>query len=135
MRLCDTLRVTVTDADTVGARVVALGEREPELHLDTVGGLLEAARVLVMLRVRDTVGVEEGQTLGVLMRVVALWDWESVREVLRVNVRVAIRVVGLGDMDVLVQRERVRFVETVTEGDTVGVAEHTGSRYAWMLMP
>jgi hypothetical protein len=56
-------REWVMEGLRVAARVVALGVREPELHLDTE-----------MLRVGDTVGVEDGHTLRVATRVVALGD-------------------------------------------------------------
>ena len=94
----------------VGARVVALGVGEPVLHLDTVTSLLEAA--WEMLRVRDTVGVEDGHTLRVLTRVVALGDTVEER-----------------------QREGDVVWDDDTVADTVLVAGHTGSRNAWMLMP
>ena len=56
-------RERVMEGLRVAARVVALGVREPELHLDTE-----------MLRVGDTVGVEDGHTLRVATREVALGD-------------------------------------------------------------
>lgn len=104
MRLCDTLRVTVTDMDTVGARVVALGVREPEVHRDPVS-------VEEELMLRDTERVKERDFVRVTLVVRVITPVGRVlvivgdRERVRVETRVLARVL------------RVRVTDTVADLD------------------
>jgi len=90
-----------------------------------------------MLQVRDTVGVEEGQMLGVFAWMVTLGDWERVGRGLRVRDRVATRVVGLGDKVVVGEKVEAVELQSKRRLDTAvpGAGDADGTATGAVIMP